>query len=120
MGSCSTRLPRSTEELARGESLFKARRWDQAKSAFDRVRDRLDGGDRDRVTLRLAQILAARGQHRSARDVFRRFVAHDTLGREAQFGLVVAARELGEKDDFRQLTKDFIARYPNDPLAACT
>jgi soluble lytic murein transglycosylase len=106
-----------SEELGRAEALFKARRWDQARSAFERVRDRAEGGDRDRVTLRLAQVLAARGQYRAARDVFRRFVAHETLAREAQFGLVVAARALNEKDDYRQLTSDFVARYPSDPLA---
>ena len=106
-----------SEELGRGEALFKARRWDQAKSTFERVRDALQGGDRDRVTLRLAQILAAKGQHRPAREVFRRFVGHETLAREAHFGLVVAARALGDKNEYRQLTADFIARYPNDPLA---
>jgi peptidoglycan lytic transglycosylase len=105
------------EELGRAEVLYKARRWDQAKSAFERVHDHVDGGDRDRITLRLAQILAARGQHRPAREVFRRFANHDTLAREAQFGLLVAARELGDKSDFQQLTKDFVDRYPSDPLA---
>jgi soluble lytic murein transglycosylase len=105
------------EELGRAETLFKARRWDQAKSAFERVRDAASSAEKDRITLRLAQILAAKGQHHAAREVFRRFVAHETLAREAQFGLVVAARVLGDKSDYRQLTADFVARYPNDPLA---
>jgi soluble lytic murein transglycosylase len=105
------------EELGRAEALFKARKWDQAKSAYERVSDRVDAGARDRVTLRLGQIQAANRQHRAAREVFRRFVNHETLGAEAQYGVLAAARELGEKDEFRELTADFVARHPNSPLA---
>ena len=104
-------------ELGRAETLFKARKYDQARSAFQRVGDRLGDADRDRATLRLAQIDAARGQHRAAREVFRRFVNHDTLGPEAQFGVLSAARALDEDDEFKQLTEDFVARHPTHALA---
>ena len=49
--------------------------------------------------------------------MFRRYASHETLGREAHFGLMLAARALGDEDEYRQLTNDFVARYPNDPLA---
>ena len=103
-------------ELGRGEALFKARKWDLARSAFERVRDRVNDADRDRITIRLAQIDATRGQHRAAREVFRRFVNHETLGAEAQFGVLTAARALDEDEEFKQLTEDFAARYPTHPL----
>lgn len=105
------------EELGRAEALFKARKWDQARRSYDRVRDRVDGIDRERVPLRLAQIQAANGQHRSAREVFRRYVGHDTFAPEAQHGLVTAAGALGDEEEFKQLTSDFVARYPTSPLA---
>ena len=104
-------------ELGRGETLFKARKWDLAQSAFERVRDRLSEPDRDRVAIRLAQIESTRGQHRVAREVFRRYVNHDSLGPEAQYGVLLAARALGEDDEFKQLTEDFAARNPTHPLA---
>lgn len=105
------------EELDRAETLFKARKWDQARRAFDRVRDRVEGIDRERVPLRIAQIQAANGQHRVARDVFRRYLRHDTFAPEAQYGLIVSTLALGEEEEFRQLTSDFVARNPTSPLA---
>ncbi|MGH9175530.1 MAG: transglycosylase SLT domain-containing protein, partial [Vicinamibacterales bacterium] len=97
--------------------LFKARKWDQSGRAFARVRDLVDEPDRDRVTLRLAQVEAANGQHRAAREVFRRFVGHGTLAPEALYAVVASTRELDEDAEFEQLTEDFVGRYPTHPLA---
>jgi soluble lytic murein transglycosylase len=105
------------EELGRAEALFKARKYDLAQNAFARVRPRLDGDDEHRATLRLAQLQAAQGQHRTARDTFRRYANHPTLGVEAQFGLLSAARALGDHREANSLTDDFVARHPNHHLA---
>ncbi|HXG90040.1 MAG TPA: transglycosylase SLT domain-containing protein [Vicinamibacterales bacterium] len=104
------------DELARAEALFKAKRWAPARDAFGRVRDKVKEKDRDRVTLRIAQIQAANGQPRAAREIFRRFTAHPELAAEAQHGIVTTTRLLGE-DEFKQLTSDFVARHPKHPLA---
>ncbi len=104
-------------ELGRADALFKARKWDQARRAFERVQYRLNPQDTDRVTLRLAQVQAANGQHRNARDVFRRFVNHTTLAVEAHYALVASTRALGEDDEFKDLTDDFVGRHPTHPLA---
>jgi soluble lytic murein transglycosylase len=106
-----------SEELTRAETLFKARRYDQAQNAFKRVSGLLEGDDRDRATLRLAQLEAAGGKHRAARDVFRRYVSHPTLAPEAQFGVLTAARALGDHTEANSLTEDFVARHPKHPLA---
>lgn len=105
-------------ELGRGETLFKARKWDQARAAYLRVLDRLQDQGRDRVTLRLAQIQAANGQHRPAREIFRRFVNDAVLAPEAQYGVVASTHALGDDDEFKELTEDFVARHPVHPLAA--
>ena len=103
-------------ELGRAEALFAARRFDRARSAFARVNGRLSGEDRHRVAVRLAQIEVARGQPRLARDVFRRYVGHKTmLGIDAQYGMLAAARAMGEHTDANTLTEDFVARYPDHP-----
>jgi soluble lytic murein transglycosylase len=105
------------EELGRAETLFKARRYDLARDAFSRLHGRLEGDDEHRATLRLAQIEAARGQHRTARETFRRYSGHATLGVEAQFGVLAAARAMGEHQEANDLTEDFVARHPHHPLA---
>ena len=106
-----------TEELGRAEALFKARKYDLAGNAFSRVRGRLEGDEQHRATLRLAQIEAARGQHRTARETFRRYVGHPTLGAEAQFGVLAAARAMGDHFEANSLTDDFVARHPHHHLA---
>lgn len=102
-------------ELGRAEALFNARRFDRARSAFTRVRDRLTGDARHRVAMRLAQVDAALGQHRLARDVFRRYLTHATLGIDAQYGMLATARALGQHAEANALTEDFVARYPDHP-----
>lgn len=105
------------EEFGRAEALFKARKYDLARNAFARVQGQLDGDDQHRATLRLAQIQSMRGQHRTARETFRRYVNHRTLGVEAQFGMLATARAMGEHRDANSLTDDFVARYPHHHLA---
>jgi soluble lytic murein transglycosylase len=105
------------EEFGRAEALFKNRRYDLARNAFSRVRDQLTGDDQHRATLRLAQIQAAQGQHRTARETFRRYVNHPTLGLEAQYGVLGATRAMGEHREANSLVEDFVARYPDHHLA---
>jgi soluble lytic murein transglycosylase len=105
------------EELGRAETLYKARKYDQARNAYARVMGLVDGEDRDRATVRLAQIQAATGQHRVARETFRRFLTHPTLAAEARFGVVSVARALGDHNEANALTEDFVARYPTSPAA---
>lgn len=105
------------EEMGRGETLFKARRFDQARGAYERVRHRVEGIDRDRVVMRLAQVQAAKGQHSASREVFRRYAGHDVFGMEAQYGLVVATRAHGRLDDYRQAAESFVQRHPSTAQA---
>jgi soluble lytic murein transglycosylase len=105
------------QELGRAETLFKARKYDLAKAAYSRVAGKLQGEDRDRTTLRLAQVQAATGQPRQARDVFQRFATHATLGVEAQFGVLSERRATGHHGEANDLTEDFVARHPVHPLA---
>ena len=107
----------ASAEVGRAEALYKARRWDQARGAFNRVRDRVQGDERDQVDFRLAQLDANRGQHRAAREIFRRFTDHPKLSTEAQYAIVSSTRQLGEENEFKQLTEDFVARNPSHHLA---
>jgi soluble lytic murein transglycosylase len=104
-------------ELERAEALFKARKWDQARSAYERVKGKTSDADGERLIFRLAQIQAATGELRPAREVFRRYVGHKGLAAEAAFGLIQAERALGTEDAARDLTRDFVAKHPAHPLA---
>jgi len=116
LGGFALDSPAAVEvELGRAEALFSARRFDRARSAFTRVRGRLTGDDQHRVTVRLAQIDAALGQPQLAREVFRRYVGHATLGVDAQYGLLATARAMGQHSEANALTEDFVARYPTHP-----
>ncbi|HUE88671.1 MAG TPA: transglycosylase SLT domain-containing protein [Vicinamibacterales bacterium] len=102
-------------ELGRAEALYNARRFDRAHNAFTRIRGRVTGDNQHRVTLRLAQIEAALGRPRPARDVFRRYVGHAALGLDAQYGMLATARAMGQHSEANALTEDFVARYPDHP-----
>lgn len=104
-------------EYARGEALFKARKYDQAQRVFDRVKNRLEGLDKDRVTLHLASIQASLGQHRQAREIYRGYLSHPILGADAQFGIIAATRALKEHSEANELTEEFVARHPQHPAA---
>jgi soluble lytic murein transglycosylase len=104
-------------ELDRGEALFRAKKWPQAKSTFERLRGRAGDAERERATLRLAQIDAANGRVREAREVFRRFLSHPTLAADALFALVFAARAAGDDTEFKQLVEDAVTRHPRHPQA---
>lgn len=106
----------AAREVDRAEALFKARRWDAAEAAYDRARSAIAGDAREPLEFRLAQILSARGEHRTAREVFKRYVAHKTLGVEAEYGLIAAEWALGAREDARQMTRDFAARHAAHPL----
>jgi soluble lytic murein transglycosylase len=103
-------------ELDRAEALFKARKWEQARAAFERVKGKTTREDEERPVFRLAQIDAATGQIRPARDVFKRYVGHATFAAEAAYGLIQAERALGSEEAARDLTQTFITRFPSHPL----
>jgi soluble lytic murein transglycosylase len=118
LGGFALETPAQVEaELGRAEALFDARRFDRARGAFSRVLSRVSGDAQHRVTVRLAQIDAALGQARLARDVFRRYVGHQTLGIDAQYGMLAAARAMGAHAEANTLTEDFVARHPTHPRA---
>ena len=74
-------------ELERAEALFKARKWDQARSAYERVQGRLADADGERLIVPArADSGGDRAASRPAREVFRRYVGHDAPGREAHSG----------------------------------
>lgn len=104
-------------EVTRAEALFKARRWDQAKSAFTRVRNHVAPQDRDLVAIRLAAIDHHQDRHRPARDVFTRYSGNHAFAEIADFHLLGITRTLGPADDYPKRVQAYVARHPSSPFA---
>lgn len=98
-------------ELGRAERLFGFRRYTQARVAFESVRAAARGDDRELVNLRLAECDYFLKRPRSTRDLTRPYVNKASRQGEALFFYAVAARELGDLNEYfrvvRRLADDF-------------
>ena len=101
-------------ELGRAERLFGAKRYTQAKPAFDTLRSAAQGDDRELVNLRLAECDYFLKHARSARDGVRPYIDKASRQGEALFFYAVATRELGDQDEYlrvvRRLADEFASQ----------
>lgn len=108
-------------ELARAQTLFRARRWPAARSAYERLQDVTRGAQRELVDIRLAAIDVLAGtarQARAAREKLRRLArADEPRAEEARFYLLGATRAAGQRDEFERLTRQYVDDYPESPFA---
>jgi soluble lytic murein transglycosylase len=105
------------KELARADGLFSARRLSPARNAYERLRPRVEGDDRDLVALRLATIDALSGRARAARETLRRYLNHAKHGEEAQFALLGATLSAGDTAQYRTMARAFASAFPASPRA---
>lgn len=112
---------RVAPEMARAETLFRARRWWSARSAYQRLRDHTKGDDRQLVDIRLAAIDVLSGgtrEARAARETLRRLTSADEpRAEEARFYLLGATRAAGQQDEFVRLTRQYVQAYPKSAFA---
>lgn len=110
---------RQAQELARADTLFRARRWASARAAFERLRDVGSKDDRELVDIRLAAIEVLSAEpNRSTRDVLRRYsTADEPRAEEARFYLLAATRQAGDAALFEQLTRQYVQTYPRSLFA---
>jgi len=98
-------------ELGRGERLFGAKRYAQARPVFEALRAAAQGDDRELVALRLAECDYFLKRARNARDGVRPYIEKASRQGEALFFYAVASRELGDRDEYlrtiRRLAQDF-------------
>jgi soluble lytic murein transglycosylase len=103
--------PRYTLELARAERLFAARRWPQARSAFEALGPHASGDDLDLVSLRLAECDHYLRRSRTAREALQPLVERGSRRAEALFFLAAATRGLGLEDEYAQLVRRLVAEF---------
>jgi tetratricopeptide (TPR) repeat protein len=104
-------------ELGRAERLFGARRYTQARVAFDGLRQAAQGDDRELVQLRLAECDYFQKRTRAARDAIRPYVEKASRQGEALFFYAVATRELGDHAEYLNVVRRLVDGFPTQSWA---
>jgi peptidoglycan lytic transglycosylase len=101
-------------ELGRAERLFGAKRYPQARPAFEALRSLAQGDERELVDLRLAECEYFLKRPRNAREGVRPYIDKASRQGEALFFYGVASRELGDLSEYyrtmRRLADEFTAQ----------
>src|SRR5918999_393896 len=103
---------RFRRELDRGEKLFQARRWAQARAGFEPLARVAQKDDQDLVALRLAECDYHLGRHRAARDGLRPYLRDGSREAEARFFHLSATRGLGDRAAYVTLARGLVADHP--------
>lgn len=111
---------RFARELRRAEALFDARRWAQAKAAFQPLAKIADGDDRELVALRLAEADYYLNRPRAARDALIPYLKGARRDAEARFFHLTATRSLGDHTAYVRLARGLVEDHPESEWAAET
>jgi soluble lytic murein transglycosylase len=104
-------------ELGRAERLFAARRYAQARSAFEPLAAYAGGDDAEIVALRLAESDCYLRRYAAARDALEPWIRKASRRAEAQFFYLTATREQGATGEYVRLARELVAAFPNDSWA---
>jgi soluble lytic murein transglycosylase len=104
-----------TQDLARAERLFNARRYAEAKRAYELLLPRVTGDDAERVTLRIAASDHHLGRHRAAVDRLAPLLDRVSRKAEARYFHLTALRALGDIAGYEARARRLVAEFPNDP-----
>jgi soluble lytic murein transglycosylase len=100
-------------DLGRAAILFGARRYAEARSAYQDLQRLVGGDDRELVDLRLAECDFYLKRYDAARDGLRPYLERASRKAEARFFDLSAVRELGDAEQFIAMTRAFLQDYPD-------
>ena len=109
--------PQTALELKRADALFQARRWEAARTSYERARDGATGAERDRVALRMAACRrAAEALSAGARS---RCEGRSPAPTPTKRTSTTSARlrGLGERDEYERLGRSFADSRTESPFA---
>jgi soluble lytic murein transglycosylase len=109
--------PRVRRALARAERLFAARQYTAARAEFERLRNAVQGDDRDLVRLRLAEADFYLKRFKAARDGVRPYIDGGPRQSEALYFYAVSLRELEDRSQYLALLRRVISEFPADRWA---
>src|SRR5947207_1894815 len=104
-------------ELGRAERLFGAKRYPQARSAFEPLRTLAQGDDRELVNLRLAECDYFLKRPRNTRDGVRPYTEKASRQGEALFFYAVAVRELGDLGEYYRVVRRLADEFTDQSWA---
>jgi soluble lytic murein transglycosylase len=104
-------------ELGRAERLFGAKRYAQARAAFEGLRQAARDDDREIVQLRLAECDYFLKRARNARDGVTPYLDKGARQGEALFFYAVATRELGGRDEYLRIVRRLVEEFPTQSWA---
>jgi soluble lytic murein transglycosylase len=104
-------------ELGLAERLFGAKRYPQARTAFESLRRAASGDDRELVQLRLAEIDYFQKRPRNARDGVRPYLEQASRQGEALYFYAVATRDLGDEAEYLRTVRRIVTDFPDQSWA---
>jgi soluble lytic murein transglycosylase len=99
-------------DLGRAQLLFGARRYAEARDAFEDLQPVATGDDRELVNLRVAECDFYLGRWAAARDGARPYLLDASRKAEARFFHLSALRELGQHDQYVADTAALVKEFP--------
>jgi soluble lytic murein transglycosylase len=109
--------PRFQLEMARAQRLYDARRYAQAKSAFQELRGAASGDDRDLMTLRMAQADFHLRRYAAARTALQPLTTRGSRRAEAQYFYLTAVRRANNHAEYVRLARKLTAEFPESVWA---
>ena len=106
------------DALSRAERLFSARRWADARAAFEPLIAAASGDDKDLATIRVAECDYRLGRHRAARDRLKPFLDGGSREAEARYFYLNAVRGLGDRAASVALSRTLVTDHPTSEWAA--
>jgi soluble lytic murein transglycosylase len=119
LGSLQDLITRTgyTADMGRAQQLFGARRYAEARSAFQDLQRLAAGGDREIADLRVAESDFYLKRYAAARDGTRPYLQRGSHQAEARFFHAGALRELGDHDEYGAMTRELVKAFPDSPWA---
>ena len=108
-----TSRPNYKGDLARAQTLFGAKRFSEARAAFQALQPAAEGDDKELVALRVAECDFYMKRYPAARDGVQPYLESASRKAEARFFYLSSLRELGERDRYVSLTNALVADFPD-------
>lgn len=116
--SVTPNSPRFALEMGRAQRLYSAKRYKDARDAYDNLRSLASGDDRNLIRLRIAECDYFLKKLHPARDVAKELAEGNGPRRaEALFFYAVAARDLGDAGTYLTTIRRIANEFPSDPFA---
>src|SRR4029453_5431513 len=100
-------------DLGRASMLFGARRYGEARTAFQDVQRQASGDDRELADLRIAESDFYLRRYDAARDAPHPYLDRGARKAEARFFYLSALRELGQHDEYVARTRALVSEFPD-------